>query len=103
MNCSNQDYQNIKNQFHKPKQDHNIKETLTRQQRDKEFDDTHPIQTHEDEDEDDDDSLSSYGSTSFQQTPVPDQSSRSILDLPTNNQKGKISVFCTQIHVKTFF
>jgi hypothetical protein len=110
MNCFDQVDLNVKNEFYKPKQDHNSRERLVQQQKDNKFDDNLSKTSHED----DNDSVSSYRSTTSansQQSFLSQHSTRSVLDLPDNShlkhrnkeEKSKFSLICIQIHIDTHF
>jgi len=86
MHCFDQVNLNVKNDFHKPKQDHYTRERLPQQQKTEEH---HSMQSLED----DNDSLSSYRSASSQESILSQHSSRSILDPPTAIHKKPTSKF----------
>lgn len=94
MKCFNNDYQNIKNEFYKPKQNDNIKEILSRQHKNNKIIHDHIIQTDVDKNHDDADSLSSYRNINLKRISSLQQSSRSAVDLPINDQESKMFMIC---------
>ena len=98
MNCFDQVDLNMKNGFHRSKQDHHSKERLAQQRKDNKFDDNLSMKSHED----DDGSLSSYQSTTSANSQDPSlsqHSSRSVLDLPNQKTKSKFSLIYIQMHI----
>jgi hypothetical protein len=95
MHCFDQVNLNVKNDFHKPKQDHYTRERLPQRQK---TEDHHSMQSRED----DNDSLSSYQNTISTASQHP---SRSVLNVPNNdkNKQSKFSLNCIQINADFIF